>query len=238
MGNSAGLAAAAGIQAAASIAIAQLQYKSEKEKLDLQREIWETQKEWAKMYHDLWFQKYRPVEIAFLDYAANKVPYKPQYDAAESRAVVAVRREFSIVRDKLRKCIDPRCIGEYCHSNKVAAIEEAKAAVAAVNRGFRAEEARKDTKDAQWEALMLSVLQLGRGLSASASDLLGNASKTAAAAASTNPYGGYAAALGNIAGMSSTLLTQGGGGGGSRGYGNQWGSAGNQKDYAQVSGKS
>lgn len=229
--GSAGMIAAASIQAAASIAIAQLQYKSEKEKLDLQREMWETQKEWAKMYHDLWFEKYRPVEIAFLDYAANKVPYQPQYDAAESRAVVAVRREFAAVREKLRRCLDPRCIGEICHTSRVAAIEEAKAAVSAVNRGFRAEEARKDVKDTQWEQLMLAILQLGRGLTSSASDLMRGASSAAAAAAGINPTAGYAAAIGNIAGMTSTLLTANR----ESSYGNQWGSNGASQN--QVSGK-
>ena len=203
-----GQAAAAAINAAASLAIAELQRQVEKDKLKLQKEIWRTQKRWAEMYHDLWHDKYRPVEIAFLDYVSKKKPYVPQYDAAESRAVVAVRREFALARQKLAKCIDPRCIGEYCNNSRTLAIEEAKAAVAATNRGFRAEEARKDIKDKEWENLMLAVLQLGRGLAANANGLLTSASQTAQNAASINPYGGYAAAIGNIASLLGNQLVQ------------------------------
>lgn len=203
-----GGAAAAGIQAAAMIAVAEMQRQTEKDKLELQRDIWETQKKWAQMYHDLWFDKYRPVEISFLDYISNKELYKPQYDAAESRAVVSVRREFAHARARLRKCIDPRCIGEFCYTNKMLAIEEAKAAVAAANRGFRAEEARKDLKDQQWEQTIIQVLQLGRGLSASAQNLLSGASQAAANAAGINPNSGYAAAIGGIANLVSNRLVE------------------------------
>lgn len=206
--SGAGQAAAAAINAAASLAIAELQRQVEKDKLKLQKEIWRTQKRWAELYHDLWHDKYRPVEIAFLDYVSKKQPYVPQYDAAESRAVVAVRREFALARQKLAKCIDPRCIGEYCNNSRTLAIEEAKAAVAATNRGFRAEEARKDAKDKDWENLMLAVLQLGRGLAANANSLLSSASQTGANAANINPYGGYAAAIGSIASMVSNGMAQ------------------------------
>ena len=203
LGQAAGLA----VVAAANITIAEMQRRTEKEKLEFQKEIWETQKKWAEMYHNLWNEKYKPVEIAFLDHVARREPYVPQYDAAESRAVVAVRKEFAAARERVRKCIDPRCFGESCHTNKVLAIEEAKAAVSAANRGFRAEEARKDAKDAQWEDLMIAVLQLGRGLATGANQALSSAAQTASAASNINPLGGYAAAIGNITGMVSEMLT-------------------------------
>lgn len=189
---------AATLQAAGALAVAYVQYKFEKEKLELQREIWETQKRWAEMYHDMWYDNYRPAELSFLKYAIEKGPYIPKFTAAESRAVIHVRREFSKAREKMRRCIDPRCVGELCYNNKLLAVEEARTAVAAVDRGYRAEEARKDQKDLQWEVLMQGMLQLGRGLASNAGNLLSNASATAANAANINPYGGFAAAMGNI----------------------------------------
>lgn len=198
---------AATLQAAGALAVAYVQYKFEKEKLELQKEIWNTQKKWAKMYHDMWYDNYRPAEIAFLNYAVNKGPYQPQYAAAESRAVVHVRREFGAAREKMRRCIDPRCIGELCYNNKLLAIEEARTATAAIDRGYRSEELRKDQKDLQWEALMGNVLNLGRGLATNANSLMAQASSTAAAAANINPYGGFAAAMGNIASTFANVTT-------------------------------
>lgn len=198
MSGDIGTAAAAGIEAAAAITIATMQFAHERSKLKLQKEMWREQKRWASMYHDLWNEKYKPAEMRFLDYVINKKPYEPQYNAAESRAVVGVRKEFLAARMKLRKCIDPQLTGEICSRERMLAVEEAKAVVAAANRGFRAEEARKDQKDAQWEQLVLAVLQLGRGLVSAASQLYANANQTAQTMANINPYGGFAAALGQI----------------------------------------
>lgn len=200
MGAAVGAIAGGAIQAGGSLIAARMQYKAEKEKIKLQREIWEQQKEWAKAYHDLWFDHYRPVEISFLEYMAGKKPYEPQYDAVESRAVVALRREFAEAYKKARQCIDPRCVGFLCHTQKEIGIAEAKAAVSAINKAWRAEEARKDIKDAQWEESLFALLKLGRGLTDGALQALNGASAAAKAAASADPYGGYAKAIGNIAG--------------------------------------
>ena len=197
------------IQAGGSIAAARLQYKAEKEKIALQKEIWEQQKEWAKAYHDLWFDHYRPVELSFLEYMAGKEPYEPQYDAVESRAIVALRREFGMAQTKARQCIDPRCIGHFCHTTKELSIAEAKAAVSAINKAWRAEEARKDIKDAQWEESLFAVLKLGRGLTDGALNALEGASRAGQAAAGADPYGGYAKAIGNIAGTLGNAVSSG-----------------------------
>lgn len=194
-----GQAASGAAQAAAMIVAAGLQYKAAHEQLTLQREIWRTQKKWAGQYHDLWYNKYRPVEESFLKYMSGKKPYAPQYATVESRAVVGVRREFALAREKARRCIDPRCVGLRGATERQLAIEEAKAAVTMINRGYRAEEARKDTKDAQWEQSMFSLMQLGRGLTTNALGALQGAAQTAALASNIDPYSGFAKAAGEIA---------------------------------------
>jgi hypothetical protein len=196
MSGDIGTAAAAGIEAAAAITIATMQFTHERAKLKLQKEMWRSQKKWADMFYDLWNEKYKPAEIQFLNHVLTKKPYEPQYNAAESRAVIGVRREFMAAEQKLRRCIDPRLQGELCARRRALAVEEAKAAVAATNRGFRAEEARKDQKDAQWEQLMLQVLALGRGLVDAARGLQGQAAQGIANAA--NPLAGFASAIGQI----------------------------------------
>lgn len=188
------------LQQAAAFYFANKQYQAAKEAQDHQIEVWKTEKEWAKRYQDLWYNKYRPIEEKFLKEKAEVKPYVAKYDEAEARAVTDVRREFAMARENLRKCVDPRCIGVSCSLNKQIAIAEARAAIGAINKGYRAEEARKDIKDAQRDEAIFSLLQLGRGLQAASLNALNSAAAAAATAATYKPYAGYQAAVGNMAG--------------------------------------
>ncbi len=176
------------------------QYQAAKEAQDHQNEVWETEKKWAERYQDLWFNKYRPVEEQMLAEKANQEKYTPRYDEVEARAVTTVRREFANAREQARQCIDPRCIGMLCSTNKELAIAEARATVGAVNKAYRAEEARKDMKDAQRDETIFALLQLGRGLQTSSLNSLNSAAEAARIAATYKPYEGYATALGSIFG--------------------------------------
>lgn len=198
-------ALAATIQAGAALAVAELQRQSEKEKLELQKDIWEQQRKWAAMYHDLWYEHYRPLEMAYLEEIKNLKPYEAQYDAVQRRAVSDVRREFLGARSKIERCIDVRAIGLRCEHKKHLAIEEARASVSAINRAWRAEEARKDVKDNERDVKIQNMIQLGRGLGANALGALGNAAATASSM-SSNKYGGYAAAIGDIASTVGNLI--------------------------------
>lgn len=186
------------LQQLAAYKFARKQHKAAKAAQAHQIEVWKTEKEWAKRYQDLWYNKYRPIEEAFLDEKANQPPYTPRYDEAEARAVTDVRREFAMAREKIRKCIDPRCIGELCWNDKQLALAEARAAVGAINKGYRAEEARKDIKDAQRDEVIFSLLNLGRGLQTNSLNALNSAAAAAAQAATYKPYAGYQAAVGMI----------------------------------------
>lgn len=190
--------AIAGLQQVAALYFANKQYQAAKEAQDHQIEVWKTEKEWAQRYQDLWFNKYRPIEEKFLAEKAAEKPYTPRYDTAEARAVSDVRREFAMAREKMRKCIDPRCIGMTCQTTKQLAIAEARAAVGAINKGYRAEEARKDIKDAQREEAIFALLQLGRGLQTSSLNALNSAAAAAQTAATYKPYSGYQSAVGMI----------------------------------------
>lgn len=186
------------MQQLAAYKFARKQYKAAKEAQDHQIEVWKTEKEWAKRYQDLWFNKYRPLEEQFLAEKAGQAPYTPRYDTAEARAVTDVRREFAMAREQARRCIDPRCIGELCWNVKQLAIAEAKATVGAINKAYRAEEARKDIKDAQRDEALFALLQLGRGLQAASLGALNSAAQAAQVAATYKPYAGYEAAVGMI----------------------------------------
>ncbi len=186
------------LQQVAALYFANKQYKAAKEAQDHQIEVWKTEKEWAKRYQDLWYNKYRPIEESFLSEKSNQPEYQPRYDEVEARAVTDVRREFAMAREKMRRCIDPRCIGMRCATEKQLAIAEARAAVGAINKGYRAEEARKDVKDAQRDEAIFSLLQLGRGLQTTSLNALNSASAAAKIAATYKPYAGYQAAVGMI----------------------------------------
>lgn len=194
----------AALQQAASLYFADKQYKAAKEAQDHQISVWETEKEWAKRYQDTWYNKYLPVELKLLNKIKSRLNdpdyAKPRYDVAQSRAVVAVRSEFARVREQVRKCYDPRCVGMACHTLKSLAIEEAKAATGAMEKGYRAEEARADVKRAEVEESAFGLAKLGRGLADSSLSALNSAAQAAQIAATYKPYSGYASAAGNISG--------------------------------------
>lgn len=192
--------AIATLQKLAAFYFADKQYQAAKEAQSHQNEVWETEKEWAKRYQDLWFNKYRPIEEEFLKEKAKQKEYTPRYEEAETRALTSVRREFAQARKQARRCIDPRCIGMKCATDKELAIAEARAAVGAINKGYRAEEARKDVKDAQFDEIKFSLLKLGRGLGSDSLNALNSASAAARIAATYKPYAGYEAAVGSLFG--------------------------------------
>lgn len=183
-----------------SFASAKLQADAEKDKLKLQKEVFAEQKKFAHLYHDLWNNHYRPLELSFLDYWAKKKPYEPQYQATQARITVAVRDEFARAKEKLRRCVDWRCFGYICESLKSLSLAEARSAVEALNKGYRAEEARKEIKDKEWQDGLFAMLQLGRGLIPYAMNALNGASSSAQATQLLNPNQGYANALGALAG--------------------------------------
>lgn len=196
--------AIAALQQAAAFYFADKQYKAAKEAREHQMDVWRTEREWAKRYQDTWYEKYLPLELKLL----NKVKArfndpnfaKPRYDVARSRAVVTVRSEFARAREKVRKCYDPRCIGFSCNSLKQLAIEEAKAATGAIEKGYRAEEARADLKRAELDESAFNLAKLGRGLQADSLGALNSAAQAAQIAATYKPYEGYERAVGGTTG--------------------------------------
>lgn len=196
--------AIAALQQAASLYFADKQYKAAKEAREHQMDVWRTEREWAKRYQDTWYNKYLPLEMSLLNKVKARLNdpnyVKPKYDVARSRAVITVRSEFAKAREKIRKCYDPRCIGFSCNSLKQLAIEEAKAATGAIEKAYRAEEARADVKRAELEESVFSLAKLGRGLADSSLGALNAASRAAEIAATYKPYEGYERAVGGATG--------------------------------------
>lgn len=164
------------------------QTKTTKRQLALQEKVANWQMKWADKYNELWETQYKPLEEMLLAEIKRTPPYQPRYDESEARAVTAVRREFAQAREMARRCIDPRCVGMQCFTAKELAIAEARAGVGAINKGYRAEEARKDTKDAQRKEEMFSMVKLGRGLNSDSLNALNGASRAAAVAGTYRPY--------------------------------------------------
>lgn len=196
--------AIAALQQAAAFYFADKQYKAAKEAREHQMEVWRTERDWAKRYQDTWYQKYLPMELKLLNRVKARLSdpnyAKPKYDVARSRAVITVRSEFAKAREKIRKCYDPRCVGAICGSLKQLAIEEAKAATGAIEKGYRAEEARSDIKRAELEESAFGLAKLGRGLADASLNALNSAAEAAKIAATYKPYDGFERAVGGTAG--------------------------------------
>lgn len=196
--------AIAGLQQAASFYFADKQYQAAKEAREHQMEVWETEKKWAQRYQDTWYEKYLPLELKLLNKIKAKLndpnATKPRYDIVESRAVGVVRSEFARAGEKVRRCIDPRCVGALCDTLKQLAFEEAKSAAGAIDKAYRAEEARADNKEAQYEESAFNMAKLGRGLASASLGALNSAAQAAQIAATYNPYEGYEQAAGGTFG--------------------------------------
>lgn len=158
------------------------------EQMAFQRFVADWQMRRADEMNEFWKTKYKPLEEMLVAEIKRTKPYEARYDEAEARAVTGVRREFAQAREMARRCIDPRCVGMQCFTFKELAIAEARASVGAINKGFRAEEARKDTKDAQRKEEIFSMIKIGKGLNAESLNALNGASRSAQVAGSYRPY--------------------------------------------------
>ncbi len=174
---------------------AERDYNIKKHQIKIMLDMHNMQKKWAERYQNAWYARYYPLEIKLLEkYQArfdDEEGNKPHYDVAKSRAIVTVRSEFAKARDKVRKCHDPRHVGAICHSLKTLAIAESKAITGAVEKGYRAEEAKAETKKAGNDEAMFNLIKLGRGLQTNSLSALNSAQTSAKIASTYDPYEGY-----------------------------------------------
>ncbi len=174
---------------------AERDYNIQKNHIKRMLDMHNTQKKWAERYQNAWYVRYYPLEIKLLEKFQARFDDenygKPNYDVAKSRAVVTVRSEFAKARDKVRKCHDPRHVGAICHSLKTLAIAESKAITGAVEKGYRAEEAKSETKKAGNDEALFNLIKLGRGLQTNSLSALNSAQTSAKIASTYDPYESY-----------------------------------------------
>lgn len=195
--------AIAGIQQAAAFYFADKQHDIAKKAQSRLDEQWKHNKEHSDAFFKHWNDNAKPEELEQLKKASDREEkgYQVDYKTAKNRAIVEVRSEFGRAREKLERERKTHCTGANRYANRQLAIAEARAAVAAVNQAYRAEENRKDLKEAQFREELYKWIALFRG---SIGDSL-NASRSALAATSAqsqiNPYSGWAQAFGGLSNL-------------------------------------
>lgn len=145
--------AVAGINTAAAIRMANLQYEIAKQYLDIAQ--------WWRNYYNT---TYRPVEDTELQEAWALQKTDPLYDVAVGRARSYIRIALRGRGDKAIRCTSEYCTGLRGAFLKDAANEEATALAAASNLGYRNERAYVVARDnVRWER-RAQVLQRGRNM--------------------------------------------------------------------------
>lgn len=112
-----------------------------------------------------------------------------------------VRGEFGRAREKLLRERKAHCVGANRHAHRQLNIAEARAAVAALNQAYRAEEQRKDLKEAQYREELYKWIGVFRGSIGDSLNASKSASGAAAARGQINPYEGWQHAFGGLSGL-------------------------------------
>lgn len=192
--------AIAGIQQVVGFYFADKQHDIAKQSANRLDDAWQFSKAQSDKMFKHWDENARPEELEQLQKASDREEkgYQVDYETAKNRVLADVRGEFGRAREKLLRERKAHCVGANRHAHRQLNIAEARAAVAALNQAYRAEEQRKDLKEAQYREELYKWLALFRG---SVGDSL-NASKSATAAAAArgqiNPYSGWLQAFGGL----------------------------------------
>lgn len=196
--------AIAGIQQVVGFYFADKQHDIAKQSANRLDDAWQFSKAQSDKMFKHWDENARPEELEQLQKASDREEkgYQVDYETAKNRVLADVRGEFGRAREKLLRERKAHCVGANRHAHRQLNIAEARAAVAALNQAYRAEEQRKDLKEAQYREELYKWLALFRG---SVGDSL-NASKSATAAAAArgqiNPYEGWQHAFGGLTNFS------------------------------------
>lgn len=190
----------AGLQQAAAFYFADKQHgvaKQAQNRLDAQ---WENQRDKGDKLFNHWFDGARPEELEQLKKASDReeAGYTVDYETAKNRVLADVRQEFGYARQKLERESNVHCVGATKVALRALQAAEARAAVAAINGAWRAEETRKDLKEAQNREELYKWLGLFKGVVGDSLNASKGAAATAAARSQVNPYSGWQEALGGL----------------------------------------
>lgn len=192
--------AIAGIQQAAAFYFADKQHDTAKQSQNRLDDIWKFQKEQGERYFNHWDKNARPEELEQLQRAIERERegYQPDYETAKNRVLIDVRSEFGKAREKLNREQNFHCVGANQHAHRQLNIAEAKTAVASLNQAYRAEEQRKDLKEAQYREELYKWLAMFRGSIGDSLNAANSASKVAAARSTINQYDGWIQAISGL----------------------------------------
>lgn len=197
----------AGIQQVASFYLADKQHEVAKQAQDRLDDTWADQKDKANKLFSHWYDNSRPIEIRMLNEASAReiAGYTVDYETAKNRVTATVRKEFSMQRQRLEREADINCTGATRVALRQLANAEARAIASAVNGAWRAEEARKDLKEAGYREEVYKWNGMFRGTVGESLNASRGASAAAAAASKIDPYAGWASSVGLLSNFGNAL---------------------------------
>lgn len=193
----------AGIQQAASFYFADKQHDVAKQAQGRLDEVWKDQKDKSDKMFNHWYDNARPEELEQLKKASDReeAGYQVDYETAKNRVIADVRQEFGLARQKYLREANIHCTGATKVALRQMLAEEARAGVAALNAAYRAEENRKDLKEAQYREELYKWLGIFRGSVGESLNASRSASAAAAASSKIDPYAGWGAAVGQLSNL-------------------------------------
>lgn len=197
--------AIAGIQQVAAFYFADKQHDVAKKTQARLDDVWNLQKTQSEKLFNHWDENGRPEELEQLQKAHEReqAGYQVDYETAKNRVLADVRGEFGRAREKLLRERKAHCVGASRYAHRQLDIAEAKAAVAALNQAYRAEEQRKDLKEAQYREELYKWLGVFRGRIGDSLNASKGASSVAAARGQVNPYESWQQAFGGLSNVGS-----------------------------------
>ena len=156
-GEAAAAAAAATINTAAAIYIA-----------DKQLDIAQQAQDIANKLNDHMCENYYPCEIKLLNEVCNEPIAEVDYDEQSGRFATTARLQFAKIREELDRQFSRYCCGNHQRLLKDLAIAEAKATTDIVNYGYRVAEQRAQALNDLRYNRIFQTLGMGRGLASSA----------------------------------------------------------------------
>lgn len=199
--------AIAGIQQVAAFYFADKQHDTAKQAQARLDDVWQLQKGQSEKLFNHWYENGRPEELEQLQKAHEReqAGYQVDYETAKNRVLADVRGEFGRAREKLLHERKAHCVGASRYAQRQLNIAEAKAAVAAINQAYRAEEQRKDLKEAQYREELYKWLGVFRGSIGDSLNASKGASAVAAARGQINPYESWQQAFGGMSNLGSAF---------------------------------
>lgn len=152
-----GAAAAATINTAAAIYIA-----------DKQLDIAQQAQDIANKLNDHMCENYYPCEIKLLNEVCNEPEHEVDYDEQAGRFATTARIQFAKIRASLDQQFSRFCCGNHQRLLKDLAIAEATATTDIVNQGYRVAEQRAQALNDLRCNKIFRALGMGRGLAGSA----------------------------------------------------------------------